>query len=320
MAENDKRMTWAVTAVLAVVALVLIAILAVVFLPLKSISSDITQGTGGQYGTDTVVVNIYMNMGNLEVRFAPLNGPAVVMHTTMKARVGMMDQSDAMQTWLNSEALGNICMVTALANVRENLLFNSDMQVNNVIEVDPRFNTSVNISLNTGSVTFDTTEAKVVENITIGVNTGSISMHLADNTKIKGDLDTHTEVGSLRVNCGNITFVGPARHIATSSRTGSVEVTCNLTNRLTDQVEWDISTVTGSVELDLTISDELAAELVANSNVGSVSVPTHQNFQVIQQKDGFAKYQSMNYATEYGIDFQVDSTNVGSVEAHLVQT
>lgn len=319
MAENEKRKKIVVTAALAVVALVLLAILAVVFLPLKVVSADVSQGTGGQEGTDTVVIDLAMNIGELEVRFAPLDGPALTMHTTMKARVGVMDPVDVLRTTLTSSVQGKKCLVLARANVQENILFNSDIQIKNVIEIDPKYNTSLSIVMNTGSVRFDTTGAGTIDNITMDVDVGSISMGLGDGVSVNGDMDIQTDVGSVKVVCGNLTFLESARNIRTTANTGSVEVTCDLSSKLPDQVLWDIGTKTGSVELDLRISDRLAAEVVADTNVGSVSVPDHHNFQVIQQNEGYAKYQSMNYATEDGIIFQVQVTGVGSIEAHLSQ-
>ena len=319
MVPDEKRKKLVVTVALAVVALILLVILAVVFLPLKTVSADISLETGGQSGTEAVVVDLSMNMGNLEVRFAPLGGPAVTMHTTMKARIGSLDPNDVLAATLTSSVQGKECLVLARANVHQDLLFNSDVQIKNVIEIDPKYNVSLQIVMNAGSVIIDTTDAKTLDNISMDVDVGSISMDLADGVAVNGDMDIHTDVGSLDVVCGNLTFHDSARHIRTTAVTGSVKVTCDIASRIPDLVQWDIATTTGSVELDLTITESLSAELVADTNVGTVSVPDHHNFQVINQNEGYAKYQSLNYATEDGIIFQVQVTGVGSIEAHLSQ-
>jgi len=319
MARNEKRIKLIMTVALAIVAIVLIAILAVAFLPLKGHSEDVLLSTGGQEGTDTVMIDAVMNLGDLEVRFVPLEGQAVRMHAAVNAHIGALDPSNILEATLTSYAQGNVCMVSAKADIRQNLLFNSDVKVKNILEIDPRYATAIQITLGTGSIEMDTQGGVELVNVSIVLKTGSISLVLADDTSIDGDLVLESSVGSIAVDCRNVTFNGTSQSVRTATSTGSVEIACDISAQLSEQVQWDIETKTGSIELDIVISDRLAAELVAECNVGTVNVATVQNFQVIHQSETDAKYQSMNYGSEDGIIFDASVTGVGSIEAHLVQ-
>jgi hypothetical protein len=193
--------------------------------------------------------------------------------------------------------------LTITAKIVESSVF-SRFNLECTIYVNPDLILNLNVSSNAGEVSLSSDKAAIFESLILQTNAGTVEANL-QNTTISGDISLKTNLGKVNFRIMQSSVAGN-QIVDLNSNAGTINMDITQNETLKGNLLINAETSLGSVDVGLHIDGDVAAKVIARTNLGSVRV-TQQNFSGNQ-----TPIQSNNYPADSNIEIDC-STNLGSV-------
>ncbi len=193
--------------------------------------------------------------------------------------------------------------LTITAKIVESTVF-SRLNLDCTVYVNSDLTLNLNVSSNAGRVSLSSDKAAIFDSVTLQTNAGTVEANL-QNTAISGKISLKTNLGTVNFRAMQTSVTGN-QTITLNSNAGTINMDITQNETLKGNLLINAETSLGSVNVGLNIDGNVAAKVIASTNLGSVHV-TQQNFSGNQ-----SPIQSNNYPADSNIEIDC-STNLGSV-------
>jgi zinc-ribbon domain len=219
----------------------------------------------------------------------------------------VFDNSNSpIQVSFYNDTKGNELTITA--KITESAGF-SILNANCNIYLNPALSLNLNVTSQAGQVSLTADKPSTFESLKMQSAAGTVGANL-QNITIAGNVTLKTQAGNVDLRMSQVNVEGN-NTVALQTNAGSV--TMDITQTKTFQGNLQVNAVTdlGSVNVGLVIDDDVGAQLISQTNSGSIQTDL-QNFSGNQ-----SPVQSDNYPSLSNIDIN-SKTNLGSININAV--
>jgi hypothetical protein len=290
-------------AVLIAVLLLVIAFTAIIFLPITPINYAQTNSMAAKNGVTQLNLNLQADTADINIIPQRVNGNLMVLNVSATGSTGIFGSTTPVKVTFNNQTTSDAITVTASVS-HIGASFSPNLRIICDVYVDPKAELNLTAHTNVGQITMNA-EDQTIQNLNLQSTTGSVEATLGNNVVLAGNASTTTTTGSVTLNWnqadaqGNIT-------VNVKSTTGTANVQVNRNFMMAGNVSVEAGTTTGSVNFDMTIHDDVSAQIESSKVFGAINV----------QQEGFSGkqdlLQSNNYLAPSNFNVKL-STTTGSV-------
>ena len=238
------------------------------FAPLTPFDMDFKREVGSAGSSDDLTLNVDVEVCEVEIVFSDTAGPAVTVDLDLDGRRGLLVGEPSIDLTVEHETVGDALAVDVILDMPTDPTMHYD-DPRMVITVASSANVTLNVVTDVGDVRMDVPSSVRLEGVSLYAKVGSVEVNLNEGAQVLGDLDLHSNVGSVRLDCKEMVLSdGVDVHLSTS--TGSLYLEMVQTVSPGGNATFNCETGTGSVHVDLTIGGSTAAEITSQAGVGDI--------------------------------------------------
>jgi predicted membrane protein len=273
-------------AVLIAVVLVSIAVSALIFLPINPVNFTQTNSVAAETGFNRLNLDLQADTADVNVIPQRVNGNTLFLNVSATGSTGIFGSAIPIKVTFNNQTSNNAITVTA-SITRIGVSFVSNLHVVCDIYVDPKIELNLTVSTGVGQIAMNARD-QTIQNLALQTTTGSIKASLGRSVVLTGNVSTTTTTGFVTLDWeqadaeGNIT-------INVKSTTGTANVRLNRNFMLAGNVSIEAGATTGSVDFEMTIHDDVGAQIESSKLLGAINV----------QQEGFSGSQELLRSNNY---------------------
>lgn len=296
----------AAAAVLIVAALIVVPVL---FVQYRTVDVAERREVPWGEGIDEVEVHLAATLGEVEIGFAQLDGPAVEIAARVQGTASHFGEGSPLDLRLE---YGNTTPgrldVLARFNTYAPQPYYSLHTVRYEVLIDTDLPARLNVSVTTGGATVTTAEGAVLNGLQLNATTLGATVALNNGTVLAGDVRIRTATGGTALYWNNVSVVGDRRVVMEES-SGKLSARVHQATPLGGSVTLVGEDRAGSTELVLDIRRGISAAVEGTSVLGPVELTDEGGFSGTP-----TALRSANYPTAMRFDVRLNST-VGGIEA-----
>ena len=205
----------------------------------------------------------------------------------------------------DSRTAGDVLTVNAKVSIENHFTSMSHVQCD--IFFDPALKLNLNVTSNTGQISFTGDKAATIQGLNLHATTGEVGANLESNTTVTGNITLSTTTGAVNYRMSQTTVFGN-NTINLHSTLGAVNMDIIQTKTLAGNLQVNAQTTTGAINVGLTIDNGVAAKITSQtSGLGNVHA-TKNNF-----SGSNSPIQSNNYPAASNIEINNHVEGLGSI-------
>ncbi|MCW4046803.1 MAG: zinc ribbon domain-containing protein [Candidatus Bathyarchaeota archaeon] len=285
-AAPRRPMYIGLAAVLISVVLVAIVVSALIFLPITPVNFTQTNSVAAETGVNRLNLNLQADIVDVNIIPQRVNGNTVFLNVSATGSTGIFGSATPIKLTFTNETSNNAITVTA-SITRIDVYFTSNLHVTCNVYVDPKIELNLTARTSVGQIVMNARD-QTIQNLVLQATTGSVKASLGRNVVLTGNVSTITTTGSVTLDWeqadakGNIT-------VNVKSTTGTASVKVNRNFMLAGNVSIEAGATTGSVNFEMTIHDDVSAQIESSKVLGVINV----------QQDGFSGGQELLRSNNY---------------------
>ena len=308
--EPMRKTKFPLAAIILIGILVFAVIIAVVILlPFQPVEFS-QQNEASAANVNSLYFSLEADITDINVHFMDL--PAnqkVQLNTSATGRKSILSPEKPVALSFQEDTANSTLVYIVKISRTENTSLLHQVTVTCDVYIDPSVSLDLNLRTSTGEININADKAMTINRLTAESSTGTVQATLAEDVIVSGSMTfrTITGVSSLSWNNADASSNIP---VYLSSLTGGVELTVNQSKPLSANVTINADTSSaGYVTLNLGLRNEVAANISATQNTGSIFV----------QQRGFSgnelPIQSSNYPSQSNFMINLQN-NAGGTEIH----
>jgi DUF4097 and DUF4098 domain-containing protein YvlB len=302
-AHRRRSVNMVLVGVLIAVLLVVVAVSALIFLPITPINYVQTKSVASEAGVSQLNLNLQADTADINIIPQRVNDNTLVLNVSATGSTGIFGSTTPVKVTFGNRTVSSSTTVSASVS-RVGASFSVNLHVVCDVYVDPKAELNLMVHTNVGQVNMSA-EDQTIQALALQTTTGNVEAALGKNVAVTGNVSITTTTGTATLNWNQ---ADAERNISVyvKSTTGAANVQVKRDYFLSGNVTVEASTTTGSVNFDMTIHDDVSAQIEASKVFGAINV----------QQEGFSENQELLQSNNYPApsNFNVKlSTTTGTV-------
>ncbi|MBI0583498.1 MAG: hypothetical protein ISF22_04640 [Methanomassiliicoccus sp.] len=261
----DARLSVAAIAVVAVVIVAAIAI-PLLFLNYRTVAVDEVR-TVPLEGAGRLDLQVTATVGEMEVRFGPLDGDAVKVRATIRGHSGLFGGESPLRINITSANLSAGQAVAVALDTYAPWPYYSLDRVNYTIVVEESLRTALNISVTTGGIALSTASGVVLEGLELNSTVKGAAVSLENGTVLAGNVRIQTATGGSVLSWNNVTVAGPC-NLTLLESSGPITARFDQAAPMGGSVNVLVSSTVGEVQVGFGLSGPVSARTICSWSLG----------------------------------------------------
>ncbi len=247
------------------------------FLPLVPVSANDYREIPSISGIDALNLTLSADIAQINVTFVNLPSQLVTMNVTMSGNAGLYYTPGTLHVTFDNSTSGDTLVISSDVTTGIGFLKPFSLSLMCDLRIDTSLNSSLSLRTSVGTIDFSARNARAVNSLDFVATTGTINAQMPTNTRLNGNVSLTTTTGSVDLSWQNV-ITASSIFVTAGTTTGGVAINVNQNDRLQGDVVMMGKTTTGSVDLNMTITNNVGANVQSSVTTGSVNVDGQVNF------------------------------------------